>query len=102
MIDVMKRPPPVAEQITWHAARVDMPDDGMTVLIYMPDMADGGDPVWLGYWDSSEECWRNAEGFPLPMVTWWADMPAGPTEPKPEVTTLAEQATTRGAEPCKT
>lgn len=81
MLDVMKNPPPVIEQITWKAARVEMPDDGETVLIY--NAADEDEPVWLGWWDGATETWLTAEGYPLSMVTWWADVPAGPVEPKP-------------------
>lgn len=82
MLDVMKTPPPVIEQITWHASRTRMPDHGKTVLIYLPDEAEHGEPVWMGYFDDSDGRWCNVEGFPLPMVTWWADVPAGPTEPQ--------------------
>ena len=81
MLDVMKRPPPVIEQITWKAARVEMPDDSITVLIYHPD--DEDDPVWMGWYDSATDTWLSQEGAPLGMVTWWAHKPAGPTEPKP-------------------
>lgn len=81
MLDVMKTPPPVSEQITWKASRVEMPDDGTTVLIYAPE--DEEEPVWLGWWDGAADTWMTAEGFPIGMVTWWADVPAGPTEPKP-------------------
>lgn len=81
MLDVMKRPPPVIEQITWKASRVEMPDDGTTVLVCTPE--DKSEPVWLGWWDSGADTWMTSEGWPVQMVTWWADVPAGPGEPKP-------------------
>lgn len=81
MLDVMKNPPPVIEQITWTASRVRMPDDGITVLMYCCE--DEDEPVWLGWWDSATETWLSTEGYPVGMVTWWAHVPAGPTEPKP-------------------
>jgi hypothetical protein len=80
MLDVMKNPPPVIEAITWKASRVEMPDDGITVLIHTPE--DDGEPVWLGWWDGGADTWMTAEGFPVNTVTWWADVPAGPAEPK--------------------
>lgn len=83
MLDVMKTPPPVTEPITWHAARTRMPKHGETVLIFLPDEIENDEPVWMGYRDASDDRWCNVEGFPLPMVTWWAEMPQGPTEPKP-------------------
>ena len=80
MLDVMKTPPPVTEQITWKASRVEMPDDGTTVLIHSPK--DDSEPVWLGWWDGGADTWMTVEGFPLSGVTWWADVPAGPAEPE--------------------
>lgn len=80
MLDVMKRPPPVIEQITWTASRVKMPDDAETVLIFTAE-----DGVSEGWWDSANEQWMTIEGFPLAMVTWWAKLPDGPTEPMPGV-----------------
>lgn len=81
MLDVMKNPPPVIEAITWKASRAQMPDDGKTVLMYNASEADD-EPVWLGWWDGGADTWMTAEGFPVTMVTWWADVPAGPVEPK--------------------
>lgn len=78
MLDVMKNPPPVIEHITWTACRVKLPDDAETVLMFNPD-----DAVSEGWWDSASEQWMTIEGFPLSMVTWWARLPDGPTEPKP-------------------
>ena len=81
MLDVMKNPPQVIEHITWTASRVQMPDDGKPVLMLC--IEDEEDPVWEGWWDSASDRWLNTEGYPVGMVTWWADKPAGPTEPSP-------------------
>ena len=81
MLDVMKKPPPVTETITWTASRVQMPDDAETLLMFCPE--DEDEPVHEGWFDSANDQWLNIEGFPVGMVTWWAKKLAGPTEPKP-------------------
>lgn len=81
MLDVMKNPPPVTVSATWTACRVEHPNDARTVQTYCPD--DTEDPVWLGYWDAQADSWYSVEGFPLAMVTWWAEKTPAPAEPKP-------------------
>lgn len=78
MPELMQRPPALVGPVTWHASRVRKPDAGTTVLVHNP--ADD-EPVWLGWWDDGAGTWMNVEGFELPEVTWWADLPAAPQEP---------------------
>lgn len=81
MLDVMRKPPPVTVQVDWIATRVCVPDTDRTVMIYTPD--DEDDPVWMGWWSTADECFKSAEsGVPIGMVTWWAEKPAAPVEPK--------------------
>lgn len=82
MLDVMRKPPEVVVPTTWIATRVRVPDTDRTVLIYTPE--DEEDPVWMGWWDAEEECFiESSSGAALGMVTWWAEKPAAPVEPKP-------------------
>jgi len=87
MLDVMFRPPSVFVKVEWIAARVRYPDTDHVVLMFIPEM--DSEPVWPGWWDSAEEVWRNLEGDSLggSAVTWWADLPEPPAEPKPELET---------------
>lgn len=63
----------MSELIEWHRADEALPDSDTTVLVIV-----GGDvESWPGYLDGDE--WRNAEGFPLENVVFWAHMPEGPT-----------------------
>ena len=78
MLDVSKNQPPISEVIDWHAVQSELPDSDITVLIYQAEAL--GDPVWLGYWDDSEERWFYASSDPAGgMVTWWAHLPTGPS-----------------------
>lgn len=82
MLDVMRKPPPVVVPVTWIATRVRVPDTNRTVLIYTPE--DEDDPVWMGWWDADEECFLDSSSaMNAGMVTWWAEKPAAPVEPKP-------------------
>ena len=85
MLDVMETPPPVIESLAWRAARVELPDSDTTVHVFCPG---SDEPVWLGYWDDADETWCSAEGFPIPLVTWWAPMLNGPEEPHPADATM--------------
>jgi len=61
----------------WIDANSKLPDDGETVLLYMPD-ADG-EPVWPGYFDYYGAAqWMLADGMPAGHVTCWRAMPQGP------------------------
>lgn len=63
------------ETITWHAAKLVLPDDGTTVL-----MAIRGDsePVWLGWHDGHAWVDASTGGAIDDQVTHWAHMPGGP------------------------
>ena len=61
------------ELITWIACDSSLPDSDMSVLIRIPD---SDDRVWIGYHDG--QGWVSAEGFRLPRVTHWTDLPQGP------------------------
>jgi hypothetical protein len=54
------------------------PDDSETVLIALTN-PDEDEPVWSGYWDSTENAWRDVLGtFIRGGVSYWAPMPQGP------------------------
>ena len=66
-----------AETIRWLMADSVKPDDSETVLINLSD--DEDEPVWLGWWDSSENQWRDVLGTLIRGgVAYWAPMPRGP------------------------
>jgi hypothetical protein len=65
------------ETIRWLMSDSVKPDDSETVLINLSD--DEDEPVWLGWWDSSENKWRDVLGtFIRGGVAYWAPMPRGP------------------------
>lgn len=64
------------ETIRWHMADSVKPDDAETVLINL--LCDEDEPVWLGWWDSTENQWRDVLGtFVRGGVAYWAQMPRG-------------------------
>jgi hypothetical protein len=69
--------PPVPETIIWIASHVRIPETDRLVLIYTPE--DQDDPVSEGWWDCATDSWFIVSGFPVGMVTWWAEKPKGPT-----------------------
>lgn len=58
----------------WKSVADEMPDSDDTVLIFSKE---ADEPVWLGYWDIENDCWRDVNAFPI-EVTHWAKMPEGP------------------------
>jgi hypothetical protein len=67
------------ETIKWIEAVVEMPDDSIGVLIFGRECLDDiNEFIWIGYWDSADDCWRIADGSEINAVTHWAEMPAGP------------------------
>lgn len=59
--------------VTWVACRESMPDDEMTVLIWLADDQE----VWTGFRDGGQ--WRYVSGDPVGVaVSHWAEFPAGP------------------------
>jgi hypothetical protein len=73
-----KQKRPVVESLRWIATEDDLPDAGVTVLLFS---ADAGEPVWPGYFDEASAhgyVWRCADGSQIDDVTHWAEMPAGP------------------------
>ena len=64
------------ETIIWHLASAELPDAGLTVLMFIP-AAD--DPIYFGYWDDDEQAWMHDIGLKVKeAVTHWAEMPGGP------------------------
>lgn len=66
------------ETITWIACAEQMPDDDRTVLVTGPEWE-----VWPAW--HAELSWHSAtDGVPIgdEMITHWADMPGGPSDPK--------------------
>lgn len=64
----------LSELIEWFRVGNTLPDSDTTVLVIQ-----GGDvDVWPGYLDG--DVWRNADGFPLEDVLFWAHMPEGPCQ----------------------
>lgn len=69
----------IAERINWIATTNDLPDEGVTVLLFTEGE---GEPVWPGYFDEATAhgyLWRTADGTQIEGVTYWAEMPAGPS-----------------------
>ena len=64
----------MSELIEWHRAADVLPDADTTVLV----IEAGEVEVWPGYLDG--DVWRNADGFPLATVLFWAHMPEGPQQ----------------------
>ena len=62
----------MSETIEWHQADEVLPDADTDVLVIAP----GEVEVYTGYLDGEQ--WRSADGWPLPAVLFWADMPEGP------------------------
>jgi hypothetical protein len=66
------------ETINWIPTTDELPDEGITVLLFNEG---DGDPVWPGYLDEVSAhgyIWRDATGGQLENVTHWAEMPVGP------------------------
>lgn len=66
------------ETINWIPSVDDLPDEGVTVLLFTEGE---GEPVWPGYFDEATAhgyLWRTADGTQIEGVTHWAEMPAGP------------------------
>lgn len=65
----------VQELIVWKDVSVVMPDDGMTVLIFVPD---NSEPVFLG-WHDVDDGWYFVDGSKVEQeVTHWDEVPVGP------------------------
>ena len=66
------------ETIKWSSVEDESPDDGCDVVIRTasPSM-----PVWIGHHDG-DDGWRYCDGSKVAyVVTHWADIPEGPSEP---------------------
>jgi hypothetical protein len=67
------------ETIEWIDVLSELPDDSISVLIIgREDQDDINTFMWIGYWDSADDCWRSSDGSIIDEVTYWADMPIGP------------------------
>lgn len=64
-----------SETLTWVSVstRDSLPDSDTTVMTFGPQH----EPVWLGWYDSAHEQWRDV-GAEVIEVTYWAEMPEGP------------------------
>ena len=68
------------ETITWIETKRDTPDEGIVVLVYVPDSPD---VVWPGYLEDGY--WIFSNGAPIDSeVTYWAEFPVGPAVPADE------------------
>lgn len=65
----------MTETIEWHRADEVLPDADTDVLV----IQQGEVEVYAGFLDGDQ--WRSADGWPLPGVLFWADMPEGPKQP---------------------
>lgn len=66
------------ETIRWLNASLVKPDDAETVLV--ASSVEACEPVWLGWYDSTEDNWRCASSGALlrSPVIHWAQLPGGP------------------------
>lgn len=63
-----------SETIEWFRPEESLPDNDETVLVIQ-----GGDTeAFLGFFDSNR--WKDADGFMLNDVIFWANMPEGPEQ----------------------
>ena len=64
------------ETITWIDAKKDTPDEGVVVLVFVPNSPD---VVWLGFREDGS--WSFSDGSPINTeVRCWAEFPNGPAE----------------------
>jgi hypothetical protein len=63
------------EMIEWVQVGDGKPDSDTSVLIRCEEAE--SEPVWPGYWDDADGCWRSADGTMLSNVVEWAHMPQG-------------------------
>ncbi len=68
----MKSP---ATFVEWKSVAVEMPDTDTTVLVHSTT---ANEPVWLGFWDSEHQCWREVSAEIVENVTHWAHLPEPP------------------------
>lgn len=61
------------EVIRWNLVTESLPDEGMVVLLSVPDSADN---VWLGELDEGDWRWVNGSKVAEEVVAW-AEMPVG-------------------------
>jgi len=59
---------------SWISVADEQPDDGQTVLIYCPD---ADEPVWMGYFDSEVDAWRDVDATRC-RPSHWAPLPERP------------------------
>ncbi len=73
-----KKPAKITESIEWIPTTTELPDEGVTVLLFAKGEPE---PVWPGYFDEVTAhgyIWRTATGGVMENVTHWAEFPAGP------------------------
>jgi hypothetical protein len=70
--------PPGSPGIEWIDARLELPDDDITVLMAF---ADGG--VWNGFRDAGEWRFASADLVAVGEITHWADYPEPPSKEGP-------------------
>ncbi len=64
----------MSETIEWHRADEVLPDADTDVLC----IGEGEVDTWMGFLDGDQ--WRNADGWPVNNVLFWADAPQGPKQ----------------------
>lgn len=60
----------------WVAVEERLPDDDMTVLVFVPGESD---PVWHAYFSCEDESWHYADGGTC-WPSHWRELPAPPTD----------------------
>lgn len=63
-----------SEIIEWFRPEERLPDDDTTVLV----IHGGDDEVFLGFHDAGR--WKDADGFLMDNVVFWAHLPEGPAQ----------------------
>lgn len=68
----------VTETILWHLESEELPDAGVSVLMFIPTASE---PVYFGYFDDESQAWIHDSGLTCKeRVTHWAEIPGGPSD----------------------
>lgn len=75
------RPTPIqGRRIFWVDVQDHLPGDDRCVLIHAPSLDSREFPVFMGWFDPTEDGWRTMEAMPIDAgaVTHWAELPEPP------------------------
>lgn len=59
----------------WIDVEDHLPGPDQVVLLAIADKIE---PVWMGFRDDTDDCWRLVDACPVEHVTHWADLPQPP------------------------